>query len=62
MKTLEWTDEITEETRLGKAVIYTMIGGLFTYYGSCWLSYAFRVLINYREIRDEAPLNIIKLG
>ncbi len=63
-KLLKWahTIEIDKMNTLGKTVMYTIIVGIFSYYGLCWLTYTFKVIVNYKRIRDEAPLNLLKLG
>ena len=61
---LKWADgfEIDKVNTIGKMVLTTFIGILFTYYALLWLPYTFKVIVNYKKIRDEAPLNLLKLG
>ena len=63
-KILRWADgiEIDNMNRIGKMIMYALVVGLFSYYTMCWPVYAFKVLINYKSIRNEAPLNLLKLG
>ncbi len=60
---LNWSDDprITD-TRTGRMLIFGVALSAFTYFGMCWAYYALRLLINFKKIRHEAPLNLLKLG
>ena len=59
---LEWTYEMEYHTRKDRMIIFTTVFCVFSYYGLHWCLYAFKLFVNYKKIRYEAPLNLLKLG
>ncbi len=59
---LNWCDNFEGETRGDMVIIYIMIFMLYSYYALCWIPWMLRIFINYKKIRQEAPINLLELG
>lgn len=61
-KILGWSDDITINSRMDKILLFTLVFSVFSYFALCWIFYALKIMINYKKIKYEAPLNLLKLA
>ncbi len=59
---LNWTDTFEFETSLRGILLYIIVFAVYSYYALCWIPWMLRILINFKKIRQEAPLNLLELG
>lgn len=62
-KLLRWSDDLDIAKFMpGRVLLFTLVFSVFSYFAFCWVFYALKIMINYKKIRREAPLNLLKLG
>ncbi len=60
---LVWADNFDlSQNWIDKILICTIAFFLFSYFGIIWISYIFKILVNYKKIIQEAPINLLELG